>query len=233
MNVTDDSTVNLAGGTIEVGDLNLDGTMNIEPGGTLILDGNKITKVFDLVYSGKLTGCGSARGIIADYGVTNPGKTTVHVGNCMGDPCQAWGPVPADGATEVRPGLTTGGITLCWHEGDCLGVRGRNSVYFGTDFNDINDATTNDPILWQGFFQFRGGDSCWYAGILPLWETFYWRIDEFNGIEEVEPVTKGQVWSFTTGCELIDGDINMDCLVNFLDFAELASTFGQEEFWPE
>ena len=66
---------------------------------------------------------------------------------------------------------------------------------------------------------------------LELWKTYYWRIDEI-GIAPC-PLGVGNVWTFTTGCAAIVGDLNMDCLVNFLDYAELAATFGEEEMWPE
>jgi hypothetical protein len=101
-------------------------------------------------------------------------------------------------------------------------------VYFGTDFNDVNDADVGDPIIYLGVWPSSG--TCVNVGNLPLWQTFYWRVDEFN---EDATITRGDVWRFTTGCELIPGDINLDCLVNFEDYAELAATFGEEEFWPE
>jgi hypothetical protein len=219
---------NLTGGEVRAGDLEIDnGVMNIEPGGTLILDGNKLGQVVDLVAAGKLTGCGSPRGIFAEYGVANPGKTTV-TSYCSWPPPQAWGPTPPDGATRVRSVVTE--VVLEWIEGDYIGMMGRNSIYFGDNYDDVDDAIIGDPE-WKGYQ--RSGINTYTVGNLPLWETFYWRIDQFNSVGGNPPVTKGQVWRFTTGCELIDGDINMDCLVNFLDFAELASTFGQEEFWPE
>ena len=225
-----DATINLEGGTIEAGDLEIDGSAVMDVnGGTLILEGNKLALVFGYVDTDKLTGCGSARGIKADYGTTNPGKTTV-TSTCEFDPCQAWGPNPADGADKVRSVVTE--VVLGWNEGDCLGFRGRNSVYFGDDYDDVTDANTADSE-WIGFFQFRGGDASVNVGNLPLWENRYWRIDSFNGILDVPPVTPGLTWTFTTGCEAIVGDINMDCLVNFLDYAELANTFGEEEMWPE
>jgi hypothetical protein len=229
---SDDGTVevNLTGGVIQAGSIRIDDSvMDINDTGTLILEGNQLGTVSDLVGLGKLTGCGGPRGIIADYGVTNSGKTTV-TATCNFDKCQAWAPSPADGAAEVQSVVTD--VNIAWEEGDCLGFRGRNSVYFGDDFDDVTDADTNSPE-WLGFFQFRGGDAFVNVGNLPLWENRYWRIDEFNGIEDVDPVTPGNTWTFTTGCAAILGDINMDCLVNFLDYAELANTFGEEEMWPE
>ncbi|MHC4346427.1 MAG: hypothetical protein ACYSUP_17280, partial [Planctomycetota bacterium] len=46
-------------------------------------------------------------------------------------------------------------------------------------------------------------------------------------------VCRGDVWTFTTGCELIGGDANLDCLVNFVDYAMVAGTWMEEQFFPE
>jgi len=34
------------------------------------------------------------------------------------------------------------------------------------------------------------------------------------------------------GCEEIAGDVNRDCIVYFKDFAAVAKTWQQEQFWP-
>ncbi len=39
--------------------------------------------------------------------------------------------------------------------------------------------------------------------------------------------------SFTTGCAIVPADTNHDCLVNFEDFACMADSWQQEQFWPE
>ncbi|MHC4216630.1 MAG: hypothetical protein ACYSWP_25060 [Planctomycetota bacterium] len=197
-------------------------------GGTLILNGNKLAKVCELVSDGKLTGCGGPRGVVVDYGVSNPGKTTVRA-ECNFYSCPAWGPNPCNNVTAIQSSVTE--VVLEWIEGDCIGVQGRNAIFFADNFDDVNDGVVGVGPEWRGYQ--RSGFNTYNVGNLPLWETFYWRIDQYNKVAGNPPVTKGPVWSFTTGCELIEGDLNMDCLVNFLDFAELASTFGQEEFWPE
>jgi hypothetical protein len=226
---------NLVGGEVRAGNLEIDTgvVMNIfEGGGLLILDGNKITQVVDLAHDGKIKAmpCDTSRigcsgGLMVDFNVTNPGKTTL-TASCAINICEPCANFPANGATEVQSGLDSGGVTLCWDEGDCLGMLGRNALYFSNDYNDVFDPPDYgiDPIYQ------RAGINCYNVGILELWETYYWRVDQLN---QGGPTTRGPIWSFTTGCELIAGDVNMDCLVNFLDFAELASTFGEEEFWPE
>jgi hypothetical protein len=46
------------------------------------------------------------------------------------------------------------------------------------------------------------------------------------------PIVKGDVWTFTTGCPLIVGDLNLDCLLNLEDYAILLETWGQEQYFP-
>jgi hypothetical protein len=43
---------------------------------------------------------------------------------------------------------------------------------------------------------------------------------------------KGVVWSFTCDCPPLTGDLNEDCVVNFEDYADVGSTFGEEDMWP-
>jgi hypothetical protein len=125
---------------------------------------------------------------------------------------EARDPSPRDGAINVRPSITMYGIELCWKAGTELG-RGRHYLY------EFVDALRNGP----------DGITCYNVGILPLWQTFYWKVDEFNEDGSLKP---GPCWSFTTGCPTIVGDVNRDCVLNFLDFADIASTWQQEQFWP-
>jgi hypothetical protein len=230
----DITTVNLTGGVIQVGSLEIDAgnVFEIEAseaeggpvgsaGGTLILEGNQLGQVGALVDAGVLTGCGSARGVVATY----DGSNTIVTATCNVDVCQAWKPVPANGADKIQSVITE--VVLSWTAGDCVGLRGRHFIYFGTDPVAVDSAGVGDP---ENIAVNRATELSINVGNLPLWTTHYWRIDEFN---EDTTTTKGELWSFVTGCEAIPGDINMDCLVNFDDYAALAATFGEEEFWPE
>jgi hypothetical protein len=71
--------VHLDGGTIQVADeLNLQTNGSIDiTGGTLIVNGNILTKINQLILDGLLTGYGSDRTLVYDYNVRNPGKTTM------------------------------------------------------------------------------------------------------------------------------------------------------------
>jgi hypothetical protein len=80
----------------------------------------------------------------------------------------------------------------------------KHDVYFGTTFNDVNDANrTTDPC---DMLVSENQDPCSYVpGILEFNTTYYWRIDEVNLSEP--NIWKGPVWSFATGSYLIVEDM--------------------------
>jgi hypothetical protein len=100
----------------------------------------------------------------------------------------ALGPVPEDGAWFEQ---TWG--TLSWSPG-ALAVS--HDVYFGDNFDDVNDgaaetflgnqASTNFIVGFPGF--------PYPDGLVPG-TTYYWRIDEVNDLDPNSP-WKGNVWSF-------------------------------------
>jgi len=223
-------TVQFDGGVIQAEDFVLEnGTMDITEG-VLIINGNKAAAISAMVCeTGNLTGYGGPQGVVIDYDVTNPGKTTVSATEDF-DRCRAYCPVPGNGAERVQSIETP--VELCWQPGLCIGKRGRHGVYFDGDYEAVRDANDNPNIPPGRGFQ-RASLTCYNVtedfGPLPLWTTYYWRIDEHN---EDGSYTKGKVWSFTTGCEDILGDINKDCLLNFEDYASIAGTWQQEQLWP-
>jgi hypothetical protein len=88
----------------------------------------------------------------------------------------AYNPVPADG----EPYEETDTV-LTWSPG-LRAVFG--TVYFGTDANQVANATGGLPIM----------ETTYDPGPLQPATTYYWRADTFNGAEWV----KGKVWSFAT-----------------------------------
>ena len=107
-------------------------------------------------------------------------------------------PRPRDEATEVKRD-----VILSWIPG--LYAHNHN-VYFGTDFNDVNEATPDDPrgvLLSENqdgtTFDPFGNDLLEYGG------TYYWRIDEINDLEPNSPWI-GETWSFTTGNFIVVDD---------------------------
>ncbi|MHC4120624.1 MAG: LamG-like jellyroll fold domain-containing protein [Planctomycetota bacterium] len=91
-------------------------------------------------------------------------------------PKEAYDPDPADGARFLGTDLT-----LNWTAG--IGSK-MHSVYFGTSFDDVSSATGAPPQP----------AATYDPGALESGITYYWRVDEFDGIL----THTGNVWSFTT-----------------------------------
>jgi hypothetical protein len=229
--VKEKGRVDLMGGTLEItcaGSIECDGgIVNIE-GGTLVLPGNACAEVAALEEAGCVGGhyaeagaCKGFRGIlICDY---DSMSDTTTVTATVGDLDKAWSPDPKDGEGEQVVG-----VVVCWCAGDSIGTKG-HAVYFGTSYDDVNDAGMGDP-------PYRGtkpplSPQCYDPPeTLSLWTPYFWRIDEINTDASI---TKGDVWTFTTGCEMLPGDINLDCLVNFEDYAMMADDWGVEIWFPD
>ena len=208
-------TINVAGGLITVGerflapsDANgrakinlLDGTIDCnefvhgtESGGfseqwhldiaqgQMIIDGNVKAAIDANVAAGRIIAYGGIGTILVDYYISNPGKTTVK-GFIKDFSCFATAPSPEDGAENLCPH----GVLLSWRPGLYAAM---HDVYFGTDFDDVNNA--DDPNVLPG----RGRqDASHYIPSEPLelGRTYYWRIDGVHSLK----MWKGQVWSFT------------------------------------
>jgi hypothetical protein len=92
-------------------------------------------------------------------------------------------------------------IVLSWTPGDFADNR---NLYFGTDVNDVNEASPDDPcdvLIYQG----TTVTSYDPPGLLESNTTYYWRVDEINDSEPNSP-WRGRVWSFTTGDFVIIDD---------------------------
>ena len=94
----------------------------------------------------------------------------------MVPPKTAYYPDPADSADFV--GLD---VQLKWTAG--FGAK-LHYVVFGEDFDEVSSAAAGVP----------NGTTTYSPGSLKLAKTYYWRVDEFDGVE----THKGDVWSFTT-----------------------------------
>ncbi len=94
-------------------------------------------------------------------------------------PKEAYDPDPADGARFLGTDLT-----LNWTAG--IGTK-MHTAYFGTNFDDVSNATGGLPQVPVSYD----------PGALEPGTTYYWRVDEFDGIL----THAGNVWSFTTAGE--------------------------------
>ena len=66
-----------------------------------------------------------------------------------------------------------------------------HDVYFGTNFNDVNDANRTNPL---GVLKSQGQMVNTYDPTLAPYTTYFWRIDEVNR----PGIRKGEVWDFMT-----------------------------------
>jgi hypothetical protein len=101
-------------------------------------------------------------------------------------PARARDPIPADKATDVPSD-----VTLRWTPGEFAAT---HDVYFGTTFEDVNEADPADPrgvLVAEGHADARFEQEA----ALEYDQTYYWRIDEVNAAPD-GTVFKGKIWSF-------------------------------------
>jgi hypothetical protein len=121
--------------------------------------------------------------------ITLGGCTSGHGGNMLGVAAMlrvsgslASEPVPDDGAKDVARD-----VPLRWTAGE--GATTRN-VYLGTSLTDVNNA-----VLAGAVSEGQADTSYQPDNPLAYGQTYYWRVDEVNGVDAT--VTKGAVWSFS------------------------------------
>jgi len=130
-----------------------------------------------------------------------PGQVSMHIGYAIGEfwvddakiyegdyvptvvknKFGAQNPTPETSATDVAREVILG-----WKPGPFAAT---HNVYFGTSFDDVNNATVPTASgLTEAKFD--------PEGLLEFGKTYYWRVDEVNAPSA--PATfKGTVWSFT------------------------------------
>ncbi|MHC4333342.1 MAG: LamG domain-containing protein [Planctomycetota bacterium] len=113
---------------------------------------------------------------VYDYALSDKQIEELFRGADVGSP---WAPSPGDYAEDVPRDAN-----ISWRPGNYVQDTNGHEVFFGTDWNDVNDMT--EPCSVQ--------DACEYdPGTLKLDTTYYWRIDEVN-----DPcVWRGPIWRFT------------------------------------
>ena len=96
-------------------------------------------------------------------------------------------PSPENEATDVPRD-----VVLSW---DPMETATTRDVYFGKVYDDVNDASSDDP---RDVLVGAGQTDTTYDpdGLLEYGQTYYWRVDEVNAPPD-NTVFKGRVWSFT------------------------------------
>lgn len=113
-------------------------------------------------------------------------------------------PTPVDDAENMPTD-----VVLSWTLGEYAADVNGHHVYFGTDFNDVNDglAATDKGLCT---------DSSYTPDTLECGRTYHWRVDEVN-----DPcLWQGEVWSFMVRCDR--------AIVGFIDSGELLSSISEQ-----
>lgn len=141
-------------------------------------------------------------------------------------------PSPADGVAE--PNLTP---ILSWTAGDYTQSANGHNVYFGADFDDVNDANTTDT---SGIY--LGNTTNTTHSIttpLAIGTTYYWRVDEVNAADGNSP-WKGDVWSFKavsaatiTKCTIAAGKTQYADDNDFNNMKDSITLSGTTTFLPD
>jgi len=127
-------------------------------------------------------------GRIDDVRIFNIAKKENEIAYVMrDDPLIAWQPNPNNGQTSVPYDAVLSfkaGIYAQTHD-----------VYFGTVFDDVNKASTTNPL---DVLVAQNQEELTYTptGLLEFGQTYYWRVDEVNAPPE-PTVFKGDIWSLT------------------------------------
>jgi hypothetical protein len=162
-------------------------------------------------------------------------EVTVTTPGCMGECAQS--PSPGDNEVGVNSAITH--VVLEWTEAEGVADTwlGKNILYFSTSFNDVYYAP---PFEWgweepPAFVDILTpgtdpvGQNSYDMGTLPIWAVYYWRVD--SGKEDAS-YCQGDVWTFYTGCTVDAADVDMNCLINFEDYALMMSTWRDEQLFP-
>ncbi|MFQ6036510.1 MAG: LamG-like jellyroll fold domain-containing protein, partial [Sedimentisphaerales bacterium] len=142
------------------------------------------------VGTGYMPAHNGADGIIDEFAIFARALTVQEIQEAMKmgfSPGVASNPSPANEQTDVPQD-----VTLSWKPGE---YADKHDVYFGTVFDDVNDASRTNPLDVL-VSQNQVPNSYSPAEVLQWEQTYYWRIDEVNAPPDFT-IFKGGVWQFT------------------------------------
>jgi hypothetical protein len=117
----------------------------------------------------------------------------------------AWAPSPSNGHSDVQRD-----VVLTWKQG---AYATHHDVYFGTSWDDVNDANTNDSVYKPP--RLAIGTETYNPGGLELGTTYYWRVDEVNTIDP--NLWRGPIWRFTVANYIVVDDFeSYDMMTNLI-----------------
>ncbi|HUT29409.1 MAG TPA: LamG domain-containing protein [Sedimentisphaerales bacterium] len=178
------ATVLLHGGTIHATGVQFKtgGLIDLAGDGKLVLDSNDLSEVETWIDDEQLTADGGLGELFVEYDEVT--DTIIITASNK----RAWRPQPQNDSQNICPDAV-----LSWTPGDNAADVNGHDVYFGTNYGDVDNADTSTAGIYKGR---QDGNSYPESGTLALdlGKTYYWRIDEVNGVD----TWKGSVWQLTT-----------------------------------
>jgi hypothetical protein len=191
------SRLNLYGGTLDANSLRspsegIYGKPRIDiTEGALILQTDRRAIVKDYISRGWLVAY-NGLGLVKVVWTADPNRTTV-TGVKLA-PELASNPAPGDQMTVSKP------VVLSWKPGK---YAVKHDVYFGTDFNDVNNASRSNP---RAVLVSKAQDPNTYTPAkVDLGKTYYWRVDEVADGNPASP-WKGAVFQFNVATYVVVDD---------------------------
>jgi hypothetical protein len=134
---------------------------------------------------------------------TDPDYTPTGLGpeeSVRGPRTRAFRPTPENGEVLILP-FTSMPASLAWYPGS---ASVSHDVYFGTDANDVAEASPADP---RGVLLSQNQEELTFdtPDVLEFDQEYYWRVDEVNEADPNSP-WKGNIWSFSTANFIVVDD---------------------------
>ncbi len=104
-------------------------------------------------------------------------------------------PSPEDGLLVGDLYDSSVDVSLSWKAGAHAAETLGHDVYFGTNFDEVNELSSTDPDP-NDVYKGRRSSASYELSGLGLDATYFWRIDEVNSVHP-DGMWKGEVWSFT------------------------------------
>ncbi len=121
---------------------------------------------------------------------------------------KAYTPLPQDEQSYVS--INT---DLSWASGIETGTY---DVYLGTNYDDVNNATTASAQFMDNV-----SSTTYNPSDLELGQTYYWRVDDVDALQ----IFKGDVWSFSTA---YGSDFGIDNFDDYTSTTDLKNTWSEQ-----
>ena len=192
------SYVDIDGGTLIINrDARVPGSVGFDD--DRMPDDRRYETIFDYIYKGWLTGCGGVTRAVEVVYDENADTTTITADADGAN--RAWGESPSSGSRGL--GL---GEVLRWSPGDNVATTGGHHLYISENEDPKTDSIVD--VIQDG----NTYDTAAIIGFEDLGKTYYWCVDEINGLD----TWAGYTWNFA-----IQGFVTVEDFEAYADTAAM------------